>query len=287
MQIVRRRVWCETLGYDEVASPALAQLLCDRGIELLLAVRPWHLAELGALVPQLQAAGLYVALWPMVDDGDGRWASVTSASALLGFADDVVRAAPTCDELILDLEPPLAALASWKAGRPRRPRLPSRAAYRAARAAFVAAVTRWRTERRVTTALLPALAVELHGEWMQWLLGTPATALPVDRHSVMAYSSLLEGWSRGLLGRRGAEAALVACAHLARARFGPRAALSLGCVDTGAFGDEPAYRDPSELARDVALARRAGIDELAVFDLGGMVRRGPPERWLDCLACVV
>ena len=276
-------MWCETLAYDEVARPPLRALLRERGIDLLLAVRPWQLGEIDALVRRLQADGIFVGLWPMVDDRDGRWASVASSAALIGFADELVRCAPSCDELILDLEPPLATLTAWKDGVRRWPRLPATAAYRAARAAYAAAVTRWRIDRRVTTALLPMLTAELRGEWLQWLLGTPASELPVDRHSVMAYTSLFEGWSRGVLGRRGAEAMLIACAHLARARFGDRAALSLGCVAAGAFGDEPSYRDPSELARDVALARRAGIAELSVFDLGGMVRRGPADPWLDAL----
>jgi hypothetical protein len=131
--------------------------------------------------------------------------------------------------------------------------------------------------------MMPMLVMELGGEWMERLLGTPASALPVDGHSVMAYTSLLEGWSRGLLGRRRAEAALVGCARLARWRFGARAGLSLGTVGTGAFGDEPCYRDVGELRRDVSLSLSAGISDLSLFDLGGVVRRGPAEAWLEAL----
>ena len=113
------------------------------------------------------------------------------------------------------------------------------------------------------------------------MLGTPATALDVDRHSVMAYTSLYEGWSRGLVNRARAERLFQLTARLTHARFGARASLSIGTVGTGAFGDEIGYRDPRELARDVALARAAGFDELALFDLGGVVRRAPAEAWFD------
>lgn len=276
-------MWCETLAFDEVARPALVAALRARGIALVLAVRPWQLGEVDALVRRLQAAGLVVALWPMIADADGRWASVASVATFLAFADAVVATAPTCDELVIDLEPPLAELAAWKGGRLALHARPTRTAFGAARAAYVDAVTRWRRARRVSTAVLPFVTAEVGGEWLQRLLGTPVTALPVDRHSVMAYTSLYEGWSRGLVGRRRAEALLTVTARLARHRFGPRAALSLGCVSTGALGDEPAYRGPAELARDVARAHAAGIDELTVFDLGGMVRRGPPEPWLDAM----
>ena len=40
------------------------------------------------------------------------------------------------------------------------------------------------------------------------------------------------------------------------------------------------YRSPEELRADAAVARAAGVLSLTAFDLGGMVRRGPPEAWL-------
>ncbi len=276
-------MWCETLSFDEVAEPRVATLLARFDCDLLLAVRPWQLAEVGALVTRLQGAGVFVALWPMLADEHGRWASVQSCARFIGFADQLLAHAPTADELIVDLEPPLARMTGWKQGRPTFRNTPSPRAYATARTAYVAAVERWRAARRITTALVPVLVAE-RGQWMQRVLGTPATALPVERHSVMAYTSLFEGWSRGLIGRRRAETLLGTCARLAHGRFGARAALSLGTVGTGAFGDEPCYRDVAELRRDVAIARAAGIDELSLFELGGLLRRGPAEAWLEALA---
>lgn len=276
-------MWCETLLRDELvrAAPVLGPLLARHHIELLLAVRPWELAGLPAVVGDLQAAGVVVAVWPMLADADGRWASATTHARFIALADEVLAAAPTADELVIDLEPPIAQLARWKAGRPARGHSPY--PYPVAAAALEAAVTRWGASRRVTTAILPFLALELGGPWLQRALGTPVSPLAVDRHSLMAYTSLFEGWSRGLVGRRRAEWLLAGCARLARRRFGDRAALSLGVVGPGAFGDEPGYRGPGELARDVAIARAAGIDELSIFELGGILRRPPIEPWLEAM----
>lgn len=279
---MHRRVWCETLPYEDLVAPAVLAPLRAHAITVLVAVRPWQLDELPPVVARLQGEGLPVGVWPMLDDADGRWLSVESASRWVELASEVIARAPRCDEVVLDLEPPLASVLGWMRGRPTLPRWTGGAAFRTARAQLTAAIDAFRP-RRVTTALIPLLALEGAGQWMQFLLGTPASRLPVDRHSLMAYTSLYEGWSYGVVGRRNAERLLTTTARLARARFGGRAALSLGCVGAGAFGDEPAYRDPSELARDVALARAAGIDELSVFDLGGMVRRGPIEQWLDAM----
>ena len=278
---VRRRVWCETLSFAEL-SPALLEMLAARHIELLLAVRPWQLAEVADTVVRARAAGVYTAVWPMVGDDEGRWASVYSLPAFVAFADEVLARAPDADEIVIDLEPPHAVLARWKELRPARQRRFGRS-FADARDLLAASVARWRAGRRVSTALLPLLVLE-RGQWMQRALGTPATTLPIDSHNVMAYSSLYEGWSRGLVNRRRAEQLLALTARLTRLRFGARSAVSLGCVGPGAFGDEPGYRGVDELYRDVAIARAAGIAEVALFDLGGVVRRGDVSAWLDALA---
>ncbi len=263
-------------------SAALLEKLAARRIELLLAVRPWQLVEIADVAERVRSAGVYLGLWPMLGDEHGRWASVRSMVGFITLVDSVIERVPSVDELIIDLEPPHDVLAQWKA---LRPAFPTAQGYREARDALVAAIKRWKYPRplRVTTAVLPLLPLELRGEWIQRALGTPATALPVDAHNVMAYSSLYEGWSRGLINRSRAERLLSFTARAARWRFGPTAAISIGCMGPGAFGDEPAYRGVDELARDVDIVKRADIHELALFDLAGVVRRGNVDTWLDAL----
>jgi hypothetical protein len=264
-------------------SPALLEKLAVRRIDLLLAVRPWQLSEIAGIAARVRDAGVYLGLWPMLGDEHGRWASVRSMVGFIALADEVIARVPDVAELVIDLEPPHEVLARWKA---LRPAFPTAQGYREAREALTAAIKRWKFTSgslRVTTAVLPLLPLELRGEWIQRALGTPATALPVDVHNTMAYSSLYEGWSRGLVGRRRAELLLALTARLAHRRFRERAAISLGCVGPGAFGDEPGYRDVRELQRDIAIATRASIDEIALFDLAGVVRRGDTDAWLDAL----
>lgn len=274
-------MWCETLTYEQLATGSLDRVLERYRVGLLLAVRPWQLDEVGEVVRQFQAAGVAVGLWPMLADADGRWVSAASHAHFIAYCDQLLAKVPFADELVIDLEPPLEVLSRLKMGRPTWS--PTQQSYGAVRVALASAVDRWRAVMRVTTAVMPFLAFEIAGQWLQRLLGTPVSSLACDRHSLMAYTSLFEGWSRGLVNRRRAEAVLTACARGARLRFGSRAALSLGTVGPGVFGDEPSYRNPAELRRDVELARAAGIDELSLFDLGGMVRRGPVEAWLEAL----
>ena len=140
---------------------------------------------------------------------------------------------------------------------------------------------------RCSAAFAPPVLLDSPGKggW-QRLLGTPVDGLGWASAGPMLYTSLFEGWSRGLVDRQSARALLARGCVAARARFGAAASVSLGCVGPGALETEPVYRSMGELADDVALARAAGIDDLALFDLGGVFRRSargapPPEAWLD------
>lgn len=112
-------------------------------------------------------------------------------------------------------------------------------------------------------------------------MGTPVDGIPWDHATAMLYTSILEGWSRGALHRDDAVSLLAGGCRAARARWGAAAGASLGAVGTGALGDEPVYRSAGELAEDVAVARACGIDDLALFDLGGVLARPPVAPWLD------
>jgi hypothetical protein len=127
----------------------------------LFAVRPWQLAGVAEVVRRFQAAGVFVALWPMLADGDGRWASAATHRLFIAFTDELLARVPFVDELVVDLEPPIAALARWKAGRPTWRSSPH--PYPLARSALSAAVDRWRATHRITTAILPFLALDPSG----------------------------------------------------------------------------------------------------------------------------
>jgi hypothetical protein len=138
-----------------------------------------------------------------------------------------------------------------------------------------------------SAAFAPPVLLDSKGSavW-QRLLGTPVDRLGWARAGPMLYTSLFEGWSRKFIDRDAARALLAAGCTRTRERFGKAAAASLGCVGTGALESEPVMRSVDELADDVAISRASGVDDLALFDLGGIYRRskngdGAGEAWLD------
>lgn len=284
-----RRIWCETLPYAHLRRPEVLRLLGARQLQLLLAVTPDRAADLPVTMAACRDAGLSVGLWPMLGRSEGRW---PSAANLPSFRDFTLRCLDALAAhrlrpavLAVDLEPPIGELDAllhgriWPAWRWARRRDVGRAA--TALAAFVEEVH----GRDLVTlaATLPTLVTDPARSDRGWqrALGTPVNGVPFGHVSPMMYTSLVEGCSRGLLRRRDTVALLAATARAAVSRWGPRASLSLGCVGAGILGDEPTWRSVEELAEDVGQARTAGVDDLALFDLAGVLARPPAEAWLD------
>ena len=69
------RIYSETLPFEEVTRPRTVALLRRHDLEIVLAVRPWQLAELPAVAQVLRDSGVHCSVWPMLTDEEGRWAS--------------------------------------------------------------------------------------------------------------------------------------------------------------------------------------------------------------------
>lgn len=306
---VTHRVYVETLPYEVLVQPSTVALLRRYALDVVVAVRPWQMRALPQVVRTLGDAGIRVSVWPMLADDAGRWANARNATAFATLVRAVCHALDAekspASELLFDLEPPfgeaqaltvatdskrpltiarvrssVAALAEGAIA-PLRPS--GRRAFERSKA-ILANTVRELADRGMTvsSAVWPLVALDgpPHETW-QSLLGTPVDALVMDRVSVMLYTTIFEGWSRGAIRRRDALALLSAACERTVRRYGARAGISLGCVGTGAFEDEPVYRSPDELAMDAAIARASGCTELSLFDLGGVLSRPPAEAWLD------
>ncbi len=283
----RRRVFAEGVAVADLVRSAVLDPLAARGVQLVVGMQDGEGVDVAPVVAAARSAGVSVALWPMLANIHGRWASSANATrwsthvreriAELGERDRLP------DELCIDLEPPIATVRElvsrrWSGLRPQ--------GIGPATITELTRCIRELAERQIPTwaAAVPlVLADGDRGGFWQRVLGTPIDPLPLSGVCAMLYSSLVPGYARGLLRREHAETLVSAGALACVRRFGPRARVALGAVGIGALGDEATYADTDELARDVAITRRAGIDDIALFDLGGAIARGPLERWLAAL----
>lgn len=282
-----RAVWSELVPYDTLLSPDVRRLLSDRDLGVNVAVTPPQLAGIAKVVATLVDDGRQVTVWPMLDHADGRWPSVHNAERFDTFVAEVLGRLGTLPQgLALDFEPPIDELPGLIRLEPK------------------AIVARWRRRGLAAraTAHFAGLCTELHAHGLhtvavtfpfsleddaragwQRLFGTPLSGLPCHQFNAMLYTSMFEGYTRGLLDRDDARGLLSWWSASMHRRFDDRAAVSLGCVGPGILGDEPTYRSPQELTEDVAIARRSGVEQLVLFSLGGVLSRPPAEAWLDAL----
>jgi len=303
-----QRIWSETVPLHQLGSPEVLDLVAAYGLDVVAAVRPWELDAVPALLDNAAAHGVRLALWPMLEDRNGRWLNVVNVLAFSDFVHALLdrvahstTARPHPLELALDLEPPFglvaaatnastagsrwAALrAAWQGAPQSISPWPWNPPWQHAHRGFVALVEGLQARGAVVSAaVVPMVLYDPEGRAGAWqrLLGTPVDGVPFDRINVMLYTSLFEGWSYGTLQRRSALGLLADGCRRVRARYGPRASVSLGAVGPGALGNEPVFRTPHELAEEVALVRSLGIDDMALFDLGGVLRRSDPNAWLQ------
>ncbi|MBK8259057.1 MAG: hypothetical protein IPK82_41165 [Polyangiaceae bacterium] len=284
MPIHRRGIWAETAPPEVLCDPATWTLLARYALEVAVAVRPGDVA-LAARVRDLAAqAEVKALLWPMIDDAEGRWLSVVSARAFRTFLTEVRSAAPELG-IVLDLEPPLSMVRGVLDRRRRALRelfslVRGSAAHEEGERLIVEMCNEIRAQGvPLTLALVPFVLWDGVEPGWAGLFG-PTVPLPATRVNAMLYSTLIAGYSKGLLSMNDARAVVADGCMRTLDRFGEAAAVSLGAVGIGALGDEPVYTSPAELSHDVALAAACGVTDVWLFDLGGVLQRDTPERWL-------
>ena len=289
MTLGTRHIWCETLPYAKLRGRHLQAALETRSIVPIVAVTPKTLKELPETLASLKGAGCQFGLWPMIDDASGRWLSLHNADVFFEFCNRVTGICFDRDvvpqRFALDLEPPIDSMKSWLKMRPRlKKRVKTEHEFPTSLSKFVTDIQSMGVS--IDAAVLPLVALPDAKAARGWerRLGTPLHTLPFDSIGTMVYTTLFRGYSKGLLSRRDALAILNKLCKSSKERFGTKSSISLGCVGTGALGDEAIYEHPDELAQDIAVVHAAGIRDISLFDLGGVVKRGNIEAWLDAFA---
>lgn len=285
------RVWSEHLDFAEAGSATVLNFLESHRFHPIFAVHPGDdLDELVELTGAIEEMGLEVGVWPLLDQDDGYWPSVRNAEQFAGRVREIVEHLADADRrpswLAFDMEPPISdgsTIVETARGFA-RDRLVGEE-----RSGFRRAVERYRelasamADRGIGTfgVTTSPVAADAHreaarvGRWLE----TPWMEVEWDRAGFMAYGSIVQAHSAGLLDYRDVRALHYRLFVETVRRWEGRAHASLGITGTGVYGDEPVYEQPEELARDVAAARAAGIDDLAIFSLEGFLGKDRPGVW--------
>ncbi|HOL17999.1 MAG TPA: hypothetical protein PLY40_06900 [Bacillota bacterium] len=244
-------------------------------------------------------AGLEPALWPTLPDSLGYWPHEGNAPEFSDYVREIFQWARNekveVPWLAVDLETPYyqwqdinRAHGAKKVSLTLRHYWNNRNRLRFAEAAKTySALQQFLREQgcRTLVPVLPLLELDLlkGGVKLQDYLETPVTPVPWDVISVMQYNSMFIGYSRGLIKPADARWHLYMLCLNARRVLGERASISLGTTSTGKLGNEPYYASPAEMLPDVEAALAAGITDIAVFCLEGILKAPQPEAWFEMI----
>lgn len=294
------RIWSEYLPYVEASSKDVLDLLGAGPLHPIFAVH--HDADLDALARLLHVLaplGLEVGVWPLLTDAQGYWPCEQNAPDYFARVGEILAHLDACSAplawLAVDLEPPLHQIHTlrhhthqpWRLLRTLRANLDA--------THFEANTLRFQRELdalrvsypglRTLAVTLPMAAHDLGDGVPLWqdAMEAPWSSVSWDRVGVMAYGSMVSGYSRGLLSMHDARAVHVRLATKLHAAMGERAHVSLGITGTGKLGDEPVYEDYRELAKDVGAMRAVGVEDLALFCLEGLVGREDAGAWVEAV----
>ncbi|HLF25379.1 MAG TPA: hypothetical protein VJG32_03495 [Anaerolineae bacterium] len=290
------RVWAEFLPYEEAAAPATLQLLRRFDVSVCLSVPDGALGHpLARLLHAYADAGLAIALWLLLPKSIGYWPSERNAAAFSAHLDTVFAWAAAqrvrAPWIAVDLELPLPQALAYRNSQGLKQIL---AACRIALAnlnarRFAQAVEQYRAilsnihahGAKALCAAHDSLVedFDLGAPIVQDFLETPVVDVEWDVVSTMIYNSMIVDEHHIAFDDARWLQYELAC-QLKRA-FGARAGLSLGLTGVGVLGDEAHYTDPTQLAPDIAAAKAAGIDDIALFNLEGILRSPDPAAWFQ------
>ena len=293
------RFWVEHLDACETVERALP-LLEEYGAGVCIATFERSLTESNAAALRtLGQAGLQVGLWPLLSLEQGYFPNERNVAAYDSHVRRVIEWAEengaVPDLLAVDLEIPIDQMNSLlDRSRPgglkrlvdtmRDNRDPAR--YLRAKSCLNE-LNFWLHARGIRTivALLPWVALEIEGdsELLQDLMETPVTGIGWDILSPMWYSSMFPGLTGGAITERDADwLGYDSCLWL-KTRHPARAGVSLGVTGTGVLGDEQAFTNPEGLMVSVRAALSAGIRDISIYNLEGVLDSDDPAAWLEAL----
>lgn len=294
------RVWSELLPYEVARAQDTLALLALGQLNPVFAVSPEaDLDELAGLLRDVSARGLEAGIWPLLTDEQGYWPSERNGAdyfeRVVAVLEHLKRQGASPQWVAVDLEPPL-----HQVNRLRHMVGPFHltvlellrenldiAQFQRSVAQFQAGLERVRAcdDVKVLSVTLPMAAHDLRDGTPLWqdLFEAPWEGVGWERAGIMAYGSMVAGYSRGWLSEADARAIHYRLfLHLAR-HFKERAHVSLGVTGVGKLKDEPVYASASALALDVSAAKAAGIDDIAIFCLEGLVGREDAGHWVQTM----
>ncbi|MEW6201103.1 MAG: hypothetical protein AB1546_03955, partial [bacterium] len=294
------RVWAEYFTPKEAMSSKVMKLLKRYDVCLAIAFPPGSAGvEFAKMMKVYQDKGIEVALWVLLPDESGYWISERNADefsyAVHRIYDWAGKEKFHIPWIAVDLEPPYYQLERIKkAGAAKVLELVRIFVENIDRPRFYDASRKFEQlqefihscgSRTLVPVIPPVIEDIVRGTTgVQNVLESPVTTVQWDVINFMVYTSMITGYMKRM-GVTPADARwylYTVCSDAKRILW-DRAAVSLGVTYTGKLENEPYYESPDDLLPDFEAVKAALIDDVAIYNLEGIMRSRMPERWFETL----
>jgi hypothetical protein len=94
---------------------------------------------------------------------------------------------------------------------------------------------------------------------------------------------MIEGMTGGSIKVSDADSLTYMASVMLRSKLGKAAAVSLGATGCGVLGGETVFDRPEELVASLSGALSAGITDVSIYSLEGVLERPDPRAWFAAL----
>lgn len=294
------RFWAEFITPPDIAKNAV-ELLSEFEAGVAAAMYPVSLTRKNAnAFRKLRQAGVELTFWPLMEQEQGYFpgeGNITEYSAMVRHMVEWSRKNEVVpDMLAVDLEPPLQQMHEVTGASTRLSKL--KGVYDAMRdnldreryfkaKADLDELNHWIQDRGIRTvaAVMPWVGLELEGEHelIQDMSETPVAGIAWDVISPMLYVTMIEGMAGGAMNSRDANWFVYDSCLKLQEKYAGRAGVSLGLTGAGVLEDEPTFGRPEELLVGVQAALAAGVRDVSIYSLEGLLSRRNPRAWFIAL----
>lgn len=300
---MKMRVWYEYFTPKEAVEKKVIDLLKKYNVSIGLAFPPGSIGkDYAKILRKYDEQGIEVALWALLPDELGYWPSERN---VVEFTDYVKRVFEWSDkekfripEIAVDLEIPFLQMDAIKKSKGLEKLRTLYKIYRENRdmGRFYDSSRRFEELNeyihsrgaRTVCPVIPLIIEDVvtGGTALQDIIETPITTVNWDVLSVMIYTSMFTGYSKGRITKKDMQWYLYASMRDLKERYWERAGIAIGVTYVGKLGDEPYYSTPEELLPDMQAAKAALIEDITIYNLEGILRSPQPEAWFETLiAC--
>lgn len=298
--MIKIRVWCEFLSPSELSNPRIIELLKKYNVNLQIALpyKSFNASWIDFL-KRYQDKEIEITLWALLSDELGYWPNERNVDEFSRYIEKILECLSKSNIKIpwiaIDLEAPIYQHNSLvKASTLEKPFLlrkiikdnKNEKRFRESTLKYKELNKKIHQYGAKTIVASQPLVIEdlsMHSTKLQDIMETPVTVVPWDVISFMIYNSMFVGYSRGLFSYSDARYLLYEYSLIAKKFLKEGASVSLGVTDVGKLGNEPFYEEPKFLVPDIEAAKSAGISDICIFNLEGILKRGRPEDWFEVI----